>query len=417
MATIVGPLLLVLLGIGGLVVVFGRRLKDIRTELAVPSHAGDRAVVRRVGQGVARGALAVGRMLLVALRGVVWILRLVGRGAGRLLQRPPAVLRVPRIAFPSVRRARVPGGRSAKEVASPPAPAHQGAADWPVAAPAAADVARTDEDAEALTRAREKLFEELASAGMIEPSADQESPPLAGAPPLAAEESPAEPVAGASVDELLARGSREEPVAAATTPPESPPAAVTTLETHVEEERVGRRKIVGRVRRSRAPAGRKASAPAAPAAQAEEEELASVEKLIARGQLARAEQVLIEALAANPRDLAAYRLLGRVYLERGDPVQATEVLEEALRRDPEEPAVYGLLGNAYDSRGQYGKALQMYQRAHDADEKNVAYLERLLAIASRMDRRPLVKVTAEKILALAPTHADAKKHLARVTVG
>jgi len=142
----------------------------------------------------------------------------------------------------------------------------------------------------------------------------------------------------------------------------------------------------------------------------------AAEELLAEGSLEKAEGVLVEQLSRNPRDIASYELLSRVYVEKKDFAQAKEVLEEALRRSPSNPALYGLLGRVYVGLGEYGYALQLYQRAHDADERNLDYLEQLLLIATRMDRRPLVKVTAEKILALDANHAEAKKHLARIVV-
>lgn len=129
-----------------------------------------------------------------------------------------------------------------------------------------------------------------------------------------------------------------------------------------------------------------------------------------------AESALIDVLSKDPRNTEAYRLLGIVYLKRKDFEQAREVFEEALRRDPEHGGLHGPLGYCYMSVGEYGKALSMYQQAHNMDETNIEYLEQLLIISSRMDRRPLVNMTAKKILALNPNHAEAKKYLARVAV-
>ena len=137
---------------------------------------------------------------------------------------------------------------------------------------------------------------------------------------------------------------------------------------------------------------------------------------ILEGKYNVAESALIDILSKNPRNTEAYRLLGIVYLKRKDFEQAREVFEEALRRDPEHGGLHGPLGYCYMSVGEYGKALSMYQQAHNMDETNVEYLEQLLIISSRMDRRPLVNMTAKKILALNPNHAEAKKFLARVAV-
>jgi len=138
--------------------------------------------------------------------------------------------------------------------------------------------------------------------------------------------------------------------------------------------------------------------------------------LIQQGKFNQAESGLIDILSKNPRHTEAYRLLGIVYLKRRDFSQAREVFEEALRRDPEHAGLHGPLGFCYMSMGEYGKALSMYQQAHNMDETNIEYLEQLLVISARMDRRPLVKMIAKKILVLNPNHAEARKYLERVAV-
>jgi len=137
---------------------------------------------------------------------------------------------------------------------------------------------------------------------------------------------------------------------------------------------------------------------------------------IEQGRYGVAESALIDVLSKNPRNSEAYRLLGIVYLKRKDFAQATEVFEEALRRDPEHKGLHGPLGFCYMSVGEYGKALSMYQQAHSMDETNIEYLEQLLVISSRMDRQPLAKMIAKKVLALDPDHQLAKKYLERIAV-
>ncbi len=187
------------------------------------------------------------------------------------------------------------------------------------------------------------------------------------------------------------------------------------------DRKTGKRKVVGRVVR-RAP-DRKSGEPAhereafssgpADAVSPETGEDDSFTRIQNSG-FAHAEGLLVERLAGNPRDLEAYRLLAQLYLGRNDFLQAKEVLEEALRRDPLEPSFCGPLGRAYLGLNQYSRALEMFQRAHNADEQNLEYLEPLLYIAGRMDHRSLVKVIAEKILALDPNHREARKHLQKV---
>lgn len=404
MATFLGPLVLVLVGAGGLIVVFGRRLPDLRGHLALAARSADRTASRARPGARARLARAV-RVARALLRGTGRILVVSGRAIGRLLKRPPVTLRVPRIAVPSMLRRRVPAPSPTASV-------------------------------------RQFLSPELRRENMSPP----ERPSTTITPPVVITDLPIhhETVSGpdhedeslrdvalgvtetpdaADSDRLSTRAALMGAAAARAESDEKAPGVVSS--TPPEALSVGVQppasQAIGRAPRNtpkRKPAARarRERVPPLPAVTLDMEEgsLDEAAKLLKDGQLARAEAMLVDALAENPRDLDAYRLLGQLYLQRDDFVQAREVLEEALRRDAAQTTLYGLLGRTYFGLGEYGKALRLYQRAHDTDEGNLEYLERLLFIASRMDRRPLVKVTAEKILALEPNHAEAKMRLARV---
>lgn len=402
MATYLGPLLLVLVGVGGLVVIFGRSLRDGR-HVDVSGTRTERTATgsRRIPwAALARAAL---RSLLLGVA-LTWRFgKGIGRALGRLLQRPPAALRVPRIAFPAPqgerRVAREPS-RTTVGVSAPASEPHRQSVEEPPVA-------------EFVTREVSAV-----SAGRIPPR-EQEAVPSEGTPHVSVG------TAGTASASDADSGRRLAPPAAPAGEERSPaatpekrargPERVTELEAHVLERVAGRRKVVGRVHAKSASA-EKARKPVTPTQTGgrEERQFDDTEKLLAQGNFVKAEEALVQRLSANPRDIGAYVLLGRVYIEKGEYRQAREALEEAARRGPVDPALYGLLGHVYVALGEYGNALQLYQRAHDADEQNVAFLEQLLAIAARMDRRPLVKVTAEKILLLNPEHEEAKKQLARV---
>lgn len=369
MAAYVGPLLLVLFGVSGLVLLIARsyRREEASSSVNQSQRTSDYAVFPAGITTVAR------RFLVRGTRVLGLVLRSAARGLARLVrslfERSPERRGPPRVA-PYVSR---PAALDITE-SSPPAP----------------------------------------SLGVEEFQHLRESAALAGPPPapVAERESSVPPV------ELVPEA-QETPLAL----PESPPGALS-LETHVEETIGGRKKVIGRVRTPRVPErqprrrARSLPAPAPEPTLVEEERPADtsvIARLIERGELARAESALTDLLTVNPREPEAYRLLALLYLKRGDFAQVREVCEEGLRRHPEVSALLGPLGRAYDALGKYGKALQIYQRAHDVDEGNLEYLEQLLRISARMDHRPLVKVTAEKILALEPNHADAKKYLMRVT--
>lgn len=449
MAAYLGPIILVLIGLAGLIVVFGRHARDVRVT-ETPRAAGEGL---RASGVTGRRAALFGR-IRIGFRFLWRLCAAVLRWLARFLQRPPAVLRVPRIAFPRIRRTRRTeeireerGGsrrrirlfsrfRAAREslVKSSGAPEDRmpggaprdGRADSHVLSEPsarareledhrAADETPSEEFTQKILRAQSEQPQGIRETATVTPVAEDTAPPLpAGVP-----------------QERQMRGDEAGPSLVHTAPVgELPHGKVlsdtgeqllqdqqdtrASLEFHVDERVAGKRKVVGRVRPALGPRRGQAKTAGGDDALRDADSLDSIEKLLNARAFDRAEQALMRHLSVNPRDLQAYRLLGRLYIDMQDFSQAREVLEETLHRDPKQPALFGLLGRVYFSLGQYGNALQMYQRAHDADETNLEYLEHLLAIASRMDRRPLVKVTAEKILLLDPQHAEAQKHLARV---
>lgn len=458
MPTYLGPLLLVLAGLGGLVVVFGRRLKLIRTSFQAVSA---KAAEQPSDAGVRRGALltrTVAQGVATVLRFCFRTLRGVGRGLGRLFQRPPIALRVPRLA--RLRSPVVRGEAPAGEPSRGEAKDHSGSVEgilprFSLPTRRGLRVLTNRGEARARLWGRRQQGPKQTPPATVSlpqvhhPGGETDAPELEGSSKAAPAEVPEVPVQAPPADTLfepLTSGSidlprsegeavsegvsiehapplqEETPGVPRSAPPPTaaaaPPAAAPThLEAHVQEQRLGKRKVVGRVHARKRSATGGHPQGKRPTVVEDLRAWTDVSMLLEKGELARAESILVERLAGNPRDLEAYRFLGLLYIKREDFAQAREVFEEALRRGPEEPTLAAPLGQTYVALGQYGKALRMYQRAHNADERNLKYLEELLRIALRMDHRPLVKVTAEKILALEPDHVEAKEHLARVTAG
>lgn len=421
MATIVFPLLLVLGAIGGVLVIIGRRLPEIRgafkgegkplqdvptRELSLAPRSAtllkpgatllSRSLtgVRDRGRSVLRG---IGRPLTRTLH----VIGRVGTAFLHLFTRPPTAERIPR-----------PGTRNGSlEVTA-------GAVAPKSPVPTTTDVKRS-----AMHPLRmPEPFTEAAGDDIV----SMEKPTLAV--PQPEEVSPPSATNASAPRATDDRGDEQESITTATETavPSPPEESAVVVETTREVRTPRHRRVVGRVRPRRTRQTTAASRAPVPSAEVVEQPQGrpaawvstsqTIPALIEEGQFGHAESLLIDILSKNPRDTEAYRLLGMIYLKRQEYVQAREVFEEALRRTPEHRGIHGLLGDAHFSLGEYGKALSMYQRAHDAEETNVEYLEKLLTIFSRMDRRPMVLVTAKKILALNPDHEEAKKVLARASV-
>lgn len=465
MAVYVGPLLLVLFGLGGLIFLIGKRARaGVQETLPIgsvaeqPAEHAVRSSAARIPLPKISGITQRLRRLLSAFgRSGGMIVRLIGRVMRVVLRRPSA--RVPEVAAPASFQA-----SAFRAQTSPPAVSDS------VTAPRFLESEAMESEEESASEAPDVLDElaphqreisvpkSWASAALRPlrrgsvssrpaPAVTREAlrgiEPLPSAPPETSEApdrgmDEAEPTEQGSalpvalfavqaipgVEEVDQENVQDEPPSVAPAPaaPEEEPAL--TLEPHVRERVAGRQKIVGRVRARRKESARSrkretAVSPASPkpspsVADVAEEGIESIPILLERGHLARAEDILTDLLAANPGDLAAYRWLALVHIQRGEYAQAKEVCEEGLRRDPDEISLQGPLGRAYAGLGQYSKALPMLQQAHNSDERNLDYLEQLLLIAARMDHRALVRVTAQKILVLQPDHPLAKKHLARV---
>lgn len=467
MATYIGPLVLVLLGLGGLLFLFRWRVRsgalvDAAADTALPlDDQGERGFTRSGRFFAIVGAVKrVGGFLRTLDRSGRTFLRVSGNVLRLLLRRPLA--RIPKIA---ARSSFIPAGSPAR-----PAP-------LPVS-----DSVRVPQASESVARPRrenpDELLEFLDDLGPAQreislpkswastplpsvktdskkkdvmtehdtpaPSEDVET--ISPLPSMSLDEFPAPEQSNAVETESEPSPSLpkvvsfekssvadQEPMAGYTGPIEQEIATapipsveekrMLTLEPHVRERAVGRHKIVGRVRTSRKKESARArkreasslvvqkNIPAPPLSG--EEGMEHIPMLLGKGHLARAEDILTQYLSTSPNDLSAYRWLAMVHVQRGEYAQAKEVCEEALRRNPDEGALYGPLGRAYVGLGQYSKALHMYQRAHESDEANLEYLEQLLLLASRMDHRALMRVTADKILVLQADHPLAMKSLAR----
>jgi len=85
------------------------------------------------------------------------------------------------------------------------------------------------------------------------------------------------------------------------------------------------------------------------------------------GQLRRAQNKAIEALALQENYLEARILLAKVYIEQGHYQVAIRELDAALKQRPDLPEIHYLLGAAQEKAGLLEAALRSYRRAHALD--------------------------------------------------
>lgn len=119
--------------------------------------------------------------------------------------------------------------------------------------------------------------------------------------------------------------------------------------------------------------------------------LQEVRQVLEKKQYSRVEDILVPFLAANPRNVNAYMLLGQAAAARGNWEEAVEIFEQVISLDPEARTCYAYLGQALFETGNITRAIESLQRAHDEDPANQTVIECLLTIAERQDNLTMQK--------------------------
>jgi len=130
---------------------------------------------------------------------------------------------------------------------------------------------------------------------------------------------------------------------------------------------------------------------------------------IAKQEYQKAEDVLVAHIVKNPKDTAAYMLLGEAAVGRDDWAGAIEIYSQVANWEPDRPGVQAQLGSAAYQAGKFTQALQALQRAHEIDPTNREILADLLSIAQKMDSPALTSSFTEKIAALTADEKQAAK--------
>jgi len=108
------------------------------------------------------------------------------------------------------------------------------------------------------------------------------------------------------------------------------------------------------------------------------------ERLLQRGQLAKAALACRRVLESFPKYVKVYSLLGMLYLELGEHEEAANLFRRVLGVDPEHTLAYASLGAIYEGRGLLDEAIWQYERAFE------------LSPGNRQVRRELVRLCMER---------------------
>jgi tetratricopeptide (TPR) repeat protein len=85
--------------------------------------------------------------------------------------------------------------------------------------------------------------------------------------------------------------------------------------------------------------------------------------MLAKGDRARAAQVLQRIIASNPRDAEARLMLGSLLTEEGKPLEAVAQLEQAVKLRPRSPEAHHALGAAHKAAGNPKAAREQFEKA------------------------------------------------------
>ena len=124
------------------------------------------------------------------------------------------------------------------------------------------------------------------------------------------------------------------------------------------------------------------------------------------GQLAEAEAIYRQVLAADPTNAPVLHLLGVLAIQAGDHQAAIDLISRAVEIDSTAAAYFCNLGVAYQSTGQIEMAVGCYQQAVDLDPNQVDALNNQ-AILLRTFGRPEAALAAfERSLEVRPDHPE-----------
>lgn len=134
-----------------------------------------------------------------------------------------------------------------------------------------------------------------------------------------------------------------------------------------------------------------------------EQTLAEARKAFSGGQLARAEQLLIDALKLDEHSVKVYALLADVYKAKGEFDHARETLEFLLTLTHNEDAsVYQRLATIAFERGDLQRAHDEYSKSISLDPNNYHYYLKLAEVYHALGQHDKARDAGQKSLVLAP---------------
>lgn len=142
--------------------------------------------------------------------------------------------------------------------------------------------------------------------------------------------------------------------------------------------------------------------------------LHTAHRLLQQGRLAESRRLCEQTLQADPRDFGALHLMGVIALQSGETQDALALFRRALAREPGSPLALINQGNALQALGRFAEAVESFAHAAAAAEPSL----RVVALYNRGNAQrqagelAAARESFDAVIALQPTHVDARNNLA-----
>lgn len=138
--------------------------------------------------------------------------------------------------------------------------------------------------------------------------------------------------------------------------------------------------------------------------------------LIARGQPGEAETLLRRALQSHPDDSQALSLLGSLWFSGGRLIDAQEVFQRAARSNPEDPRMHENLGAVLASRSRFAEAAREFEAARNLGADSAGIHINLGVVYMQLDQPEDALQSFRDAVRADPQSMDAHLNLARYFV-
>jgi tetratricopeptide (TPR) repeat protein len=119
-----------------------------------------------------------------------------------------------------------------------------------------------------------------------------------------------------------------------------------------------------------------------------------------------AEEIFLDIVRINPKEVEAYEYLGEVYLGKKEYDHAIETLEFAKKLNPNDDRIYYDLAQAHLAAGDKPQALELLRKSVELAPKNPRNLHAVIELAVELNDRFVAKETLRKFKDANPENAS-----------